>query len=257
MIKKTERSKENILYIGYYSDDKIVYDILSKKINNMSIARQNFEKKLLTSFIEKDSQIDIVSYVPTDGKYVVPEFSVLNGKKILHFPIKKNSFKSIISAYKAFNKYLDSFSSEKINNLKVIMYDVNLVFLFPLLKRKRKYNIEITTICAELSVFRRTDSFLKKQLFKLYGFFQKKFDKYVLFAETMAEILKCHNKPYVVIEGIAPDLFGTPSYDKKNIVMYAGGLAHDNNIVNLIESCKKVDDLDELWFVGEEQTGIC
>ena len=247
---------KHILYVGYYTDDQIMYEIQKRKINNMSVARQKFETNMLNSMIEKRrDSIDIITYVPTDGNFKIPDYSILNETQINHIGINRSSVNSLLSAKQKFEQFIFSMGEEKLHNLDVIMYDVNPIFFIPLLKLKKRYKFNITTICAELSVYRRTQRKIQLLRNRVFGHFQKKFDKYVLFAEPMAEILYCRKKPYVVVEGIAPECFGAPSTGKRNIVMYAGGLAKDNNLRLLIEACKKTSSLDELWIcgVGAEQ----
>ncbi len=248
-----------ILYIGYYTDDSILYEIQKRKINNMSIARQNFEKNLLSELIKKHGDnLDILTYAPVKGGYELPQESVLCGKTIRHIGIKKSSPISMLKAKKEFRKYLFELGREKLYGLNVIMYDVNPIFMIPLLKLRKKYKLTITTICAEVSLLRRGSGlisyFKKRILFK----FEKKFDRYILFADAMAEVLKCRKKPCMVLEGIAPTCFGAPNADRKNIIMYAGGLAKDNNIRLLIDSCSQITELDELWIcgVGEDEEYI-
>lgn len=247
----------HILYIGYYTDDRVFYEILSRKINNMSIARQNFETNLLRSMIKlRGDEIDFLTYAPTDGIYQVPLHSVLCGQTIRHIPINKKSAVSLNGARRQFQRFLfESIGEENLQGLRVVMYDINPVFMSVLLRLRKKYGITITTICAELPQFRRgrgLQSKIKKTILNLYA---RKFDRYVLFAEPMAEELRCQNKPHIVVEGIAPELFGTPDGSKKNIVMYAGGLAKDNNIRLLVEACARIDEIEELRIcgVGPEQ----
>ncbi len=242
---------DKILYIGYYTDDSILYEIQKRKINNMSVARQNFEKNLLSALInEYGDNIDVLTYVPVKYGFELPCESVLCEKKVRHIGIDKSSPASMLKASKEFCNYLFALGNKKLYGLKVIMYDVNPVFMFPLLKLRKKYNLTITTICAEVSLLRR-GSGLKTQLKKRILFtFETKFDRYILFADKMADVLKCRNKPYMVLEGIAPACFGTPNSNKRNVVMYAGGLAPDNNIRLLIEACTQIEELDELWICG-------
>ena len=242
----------SILYIGYYTSEELLYEIQRRKINNMSVARQKYEENLLSGII-KDNKYDdirIVSYVPTDGEISIPDGSKLAGKKVVHFPINRHSVKSVLKARKAFSDYLKSLGKDVLQDLHVVMYEVNPAFLGPILSLKRKYNIKITTLCAELSIFRRSKKIKYQIRNRIFAHYERKFDAFVLFARPMEEILKCQNKPNIVVEGIAPEIFGLPKEKKKNIVMYAGGLGSDNNIKLLIDVCASIDELDELWICG-------
>lgn len=242
----------NFLYIGYYVDSTVLNDILSKNINNMSFARQNLEFYLikgLHKYLNKN--IDFVSYVPINKAFSLPEFSQIDDATIKHIPIEKDNIQSMLSASKNFKKYLQSLGKEKLQNLCIVMYAVNPIFMLPILRLKKKYKFTLTTICSEAPAFRRYNNSLKAQIQKRVTIFlNKHFDNYILLSNKTKEILEDQDKPTMVLEGIAPPNFGEPSYEKKNIVMYAGGLAPDNNISLLIDSCREVEELDELWICG-------
>lgn len=242
----------HFLYIGYYVNSTALNDILSKKVNNMSVARQRFEFNLIRGLHKcLDKSIDFISYVPVDSTISLPEFSKIDDATIRHIPIERASIKSIINAIKNLKKHLLSLEKEKLQNLHIVMYAVNPIFLLPILHLKNKYNFKLTTICSEVPAFRRYNNSLKAQIQKRATvFFNKRFDNYILFSEKMSEVIDCKSKPTMVLEGIAPPIFGEPTEGKKNIVMYAGGLAPDNNISLLIDCCKEVKGLDELWICG-------
>lgn len=129
----------HILYIGYYTDDRVFYEILSRKINNMSIARQNFETNLLRSMIKlRGDEIDFLTYAPTDGIYQVPLHSVLCGQTIRHIPINKKSAVSLNGARRQFQRFLfESIGEENLQGLRVVMYDINPVFMSVLLRLRK------------------------------------------------------------------------------------------------------------------------
>ena len=97
----------NFLYVGYYVEDSILYEIQKRKINNISVARQNFEFNLLNnmkSALNSEDTIDYITYVPTDDNLVIPEFTELNGEKIHHIAINKKSPKSLLKSGRKFIK---------------------------------------------------------------------------------------------------------------------------------------------------------
>ena len=82
-------------------------------------------------------------------------------------------------------------------------------------------------------------------------FFNNRFDNYILLTEAMKEVVNVGNKPYMVMEGIASDIkCRIVDSERKNIVMYAGGLHPDNNLMLLIEACEKASFVDECWICG-------
>lgn len=242
----------HLLYIGYYTSEDLLYEIQDRGINNMSVARQKYETNMLTGIIEECGETDVhlVSYVPVDNSIQIPEYSEIGGKQVKHIPINKHDFRSMIKAKDMFREYLLSLGDSILLNLHILMYEVNPLFLLVLMQYNHKYNFKITTLCAELSILRRINNFKDRIRNIAFSFFEKRFDAFILFAKPMEEVLKCNNKPHVVIEGIAPDLFGSPKVMKRNIVMYAGGFGSDNNLGLLIDVCNEIEELDELWICG-------
>lgn len=240
------------LYIGYYVDNQSFDLILKEKINNMSPARQKFEFNIIRGLSESlGDNIDYVSYVPTNGKIVLPRQSELFGAKIDHIHINKESYKSLYAAEKEFMALLKSLGEEKLKDLCVIMYAVNPTFLRPLLKLRKKYSVKLVTICSEVPALRRYGtSMIAKIKKRILTYYNEKFDGYIFFSERMKEVVNLYQKPYFVLEGIAPEITGHPMTGKRNIVMYAGGLAKDNKIQLLVDVCKEISELDELWICG-------
>lgn len=241
------------LFVGYYVDECIFNQILNLKINNMSVARQKFEYHLIRGLYEKlCSHIDFVSYVPTDSSLEIPEKSNIFGAEISHIAIEKGNIKSIFNAQKKFASYLMNLGEERLNGLRVIMYAVNPIFERILLKYKKKYNIKIVTVCSELPALRRYGNSvaakIKKRIFTHYN---EKFDGYIFFSAEMRHVVRYHGKENIILEGIAPDAIKEPTVGKKKIIMYAGGLAPDNNIAFLLECCKEISSLDEVWICGD------
>lgn len=72
------------LYVGYYVDDKTFTEILDRKINNMSVARQKFEYNIIRGFHEQlGDDVSFVSYVPTDGKDLATIIANIVGKEVV------------------------------------------------------------------------------------------------------------------------------------------------------------------------------
>ena len=240
------------LYVGYYVDNNTFTEILNQNINNMSMARQKFEYNIIRGLHEQlGNCVSFVSYVPTDGTISIPQSSEVEGAVVTHIAIQKSSVGSVASAYYSFKKYLISLGEEKLRGLRILMYAVIPPFEQVLLSLKNQYGFKLITICSEVPNLRRygnsLPSCIKK---KILTYFNERFDGYVLFSEAMKEVVRVGNKPCLVMEGIAPNIRSTPVSGKKNIVMYAGGLAADNNIPLLIECCQQIDEIDEVWICG-------
>lgn len=241
------------LFVGYYVDEAIFNQILERKINNMSVARQKFEYNLIRGLYEKlGSNIDFVSYVPTDKSLEIHEKSSILGAEIYHIAIEKGNVKSVLKAQKKFELFLKNLGEERLNGLKVLMYAVNPVFESILLKYRKKYNMKLVTICSEVPMLRRYGSSLTAKIKKhILTYYNEQFDGYIFFSGEMRNVVRYKGKSNIVLEGIAPDIIKKPTAGKKNILMYAGGLASDNNIVFLLECCKDIPSVDEVWICGD------
>lgn len=240
------------LFVGYYVDEKTFEQILKKKINNMSVARQKFEYNLIRGlYAQLGGDIDFISYVPTNNKLQIPNQSYIENAQIKHIPIEKGNIKSVFFAGKKFEKYLIDICKKSPYGLRVVMYAVNPIFEHYLLKYKKKYNIKFVTICSEVPELRRYDkSFLSKIKKKIFTWFNEQFDGYVFFSAEMKNVVRYRDKRTMVLEGIAPEIRKKPAPGKKNIIMYAGGLAADNKIPLLLECCKEIPELSEVWICG-------
>lgn len=81
----------------------------------------------------------------------------------------------------------------------------------------------------------------------------KYIDKFVLFAEPMAERLNINSKDYVVIEGMVNQntLENERKVTKKNYIMYAGGINEKYGVLNLVKAFNGVYNKNiELWLYG-------
>lgn len=244
------KHKNSILYIGYYVNNTVFDEIVKNGINNMSAARQNFEKSLLQEMsVADDIDILAVSYVPNSSLINIPSESNVDGLTIKHFLIKKGNLWSCVKAAWRFGLYVRNSIP---NNTSVIMYAVNPVFMIPLYTLRRLKRLTITTICSEVPAFRRYHrSFATKVKQIIQTYFNNRFDKYVLLTERMKDVISIGDKPYMVMEGIASCLPESISVgQRKNIVMYAGGLHPDNNILLLIDACERSGKVDECWICG-------
>lgn len=240
------------LFVGYYVDEETFNLIVERKINNMSVARQKFEFNLIRGlYAQLGDNIDFVSYVPTNKDLYIPAQSFVGDTVVKHFAIERESIISVVSAGKAFEQYLLELCRNQRNGLKVIMYAVNPVFEHFIIKYKKKYNIKLITICSEVPELRRYgNSMISKVKRKVMTYFNEQFDGYVFFSAEMKNVVRCKNKHSMVLEGIAPEFRKRPETGKKNIIMYAGGLAADNNVPFLLECCKEIAELSEVWICG-------
>ncbi len=85
----------------------------------------------------------------------------------------------------------------------------------------------------------------------------KYIDKYVLFTESMAKYLKLNKNQYIVIEGMVnlkrnKKLEYVSNFEKKNYIMYAGGMNKKYGVLNLAKAFNNIKELNvELWLYGD------
>ena len=240
-----------LVYVGYYIDDCEFESLIESGVDS-SRARQNFESRLLHEFnsILEPDEWEIVSYVPTkknDKNNIGKSF--LGEKKFQIFKIARNP----ISCLKSFFAFLKYIKTNDIRNCVVLMYSVHPVLSLPLFIKRKKRNLQIITICSEIPKYRPAGNKIKlprKFEILLQTFLNKRMDAYVLFSKPMIDVIPVKNKPYIVMEGIAPSQCEHPFDYKDNIVMYAGGFGKQNNIELLIDACEKSKYVSELWLCG-------
>lgn len=242
-----------LLYLGYYVDPDYYNDILNSGYTVMSHARQNFEGRLLNEFSKSlnDDDWDIVTYIPYI-KEEHPTESQINGKR---FKVVKINRENPLSSLKAFFNFRRYILDNNIRDCNVLVYSTQPILSLPLFTLRKRLNLKLTTICSEVPQFQsaahgKNASFAKKVSRKLKAAENHKFDKYVLFAEEMKNVIPTGDKKYIVVEGICPDEFTSPVGGKENIVMYAGGFGSFNNLDLLIDACNKSEKVSELWLFG-------
>lgn len=236
-----------VLFIGNYTDDKSYEMITQKGIRDLSQAARLFQQRLIRSLSELINDFKAISVLPTDSQTVLPRNLQDISTKVEVIPVVNGSMKSAIQAMRSIrNIIMDAYGKDTI----VLMYAVNPIAIIPLLRLKKKYHLTLVTICPELPQFRRYRKSVKNDFKrKVFDYFNRRFDKFIVFAEAMQDYLP-KGKPCMLLEGFAPETVQKPQVREKNIAMYAGGLAEDNGIRMMIEAAHKSELIDELWICG-------
>ena len=238
---------QKLLFIGNYTDDATYQIITQHDIRDLSQAARLFQNRLINSLADKVDHFQAISVLPTNEEIILPKIVASTKTKVKVIPIVNGSIKSAIQAMRSIrNLIIDECGKDT----KVLMYAVNPIAILPLLRLKKKYNLTLVTICPELPQFRRYRKSVKNDIKrKVFDFFNRRFDRYIVFAEAMREYLP-EGKPCMALEGFAPETVQKPQVREKNIAMYAGGLAEDNGIRMMIEAAHKSELIDELWICG-------
>ena len=236
-----------ILFIGNYTDEATYQLITQHDIRDLSQAARLFQQRLISSLSEHNEDFHAISILPTNDKTVLPESVTGRKTKAEVIPVVNGSVKSMVKAMKRIRELIvDDYGK----NTSVLMYAVNPIALVPLLRLRREYKLTLITICTELPQFRRYRKTLTNVIKRrVLSILNQQFDKYIVFAEAMRNYLP-QGRPYMLLEGFAPEKIQRPTARKENIAMYAGGLAEDNGIRMMIEAAQKSRLIDELWICG-------
>lgn len=153
------------------------------------------------------------------------------------------------SIHRALKRFLDSSDTPK----TLFLYTASEAFLQALEKLKKKYDLKICVIIADLpdmSNLSSKKSFALKWAEKTYS--KKAYarlsliDHYVLLTKHMADYLKL-DKPYCVMEGIATaqQEFSRPVYDCEIKTVFYGGTLHRRfGVLNLLKAFELIDGPD-------------
>lgn len=242
-----------ILFIGNVMSEELQEILIKNKIHNISIASQKYQLNFLKG-LEKNfnvNDLSILSIIPSK-KY---NSNVLKTKIKNHSSIYVKS-QNILNLCIYLYKYIHKWSEKKDQEYVIIEYATNpLVFLVVKYLSKKQKNILYFNICSEIPKYRRYKKNLKSLVKKtILTFCVNRYDYYILLSKHMIEKIKCaNNDNSIVIEAITGILTGTSMNinDKKNVIMYAGGLAKDNNVPAIVEAGIKSRLCDEVWVFGD------
>lgn len=238
-----------ILFIGNYTDNETYKLITENGVRDLSQASRLFQERFILQLSRVCPDFKAISIIPSRSDLSIPDSIYLENIQLQTVCLDQSK----LSQYKeAMNRVTEIVLGciGKYGHVNVVMYAINPIALLPLFKQRKRYDIEITTICPELPEFRRYRKTVKNEIKRnIFRILNRCFDKYILFSESMSEYIPSKKK-WIVLEGFAPEISCNVIRSKKNIAMYAGGLATDNGIQLMIEAANRLDTLDELWICG-------
>lgn len=237
----------NVLFIGNFTDETIFSELINIGILKLSQAAALYQKNFIKSLDFNKINLKVISIIPSN------EIASKHGSfEYLHYKVDlvgygNNYLKSIVTIS---NKLYSSIKLLGAHKTKVILYSVNPLVIIPLIILKKICKIELITICSEIPILRRYKRNIKNIIkYSILNYFNKKFEKYIIFSNNMKEYLPS-NKKFLTIEGFSNGDILEKRYNENNIVMYAGGLAYDNGIHLIIDAANKSKLIDELWICG-------
>lgn len=177
-----------------------------------------------------------------------------------NIPILKYVLKSIILRKEMKKIIKEELDKEDLNIFFIYAMTAPLMLLASFIKKNIKdERVKICLVVPDLPEYMNMtkQSIIKKVLSmlnrKIIYKCLKHIDKYVLFAEPMAERLKIKPKDYIVIEGMVNKeiIESKEIINKKNYIMYAGGMNEKYGVLNLVKAFHNIKDSDtELWLYG-------
>ena len=237
---------QKMVFIGNYTDDTTYQIITQYEIRDLSQAARLFQQRLINSLAEQSNDFSVISVLPTDNRISLPETITENKTEIKVVPVDNRSICSMIQAMER----VCDLVKQSGKGTHVLMYAVNPIALIPILRIRNEYELTLITVCPELPKYRRYKKTFKNNIKRnVLDYYNRQFDKYIVFADAMREYLP-KGKPCMLLEGFAPDVIQAPAIRDNNIALYAGGLAEDNGIKMMIEAAHKSEYIDELWICG-------
>lgn len=252
------KSNLEILFISGLFPKEKEEEIVNNSIGGIQNAANNLQWEIVKGLEDNLEQpitiynsLYIGSYHKRYRKLFIKTYEFVagnkNGKHInigfINLPVLKN-----ISRYISLRKYVKKWLSDNNDKQKVVIaYAMTGPFTHLLNYIKKKSTNTITCIIVpDLPDFMNLSD-KKNVLFKLFNSLTKiiiesdikTIDCFVLLTKYMANYLRL-NKPYIVMEGVATDIFDNLAAPNKNVItktiLYTGGFARKYGIQDLVDA---------------------
>lgn len=248
-----------VVFVGhmFYQDDNI-YDYSLVPLSN---ANNQLEWNYIHG-LEEYSKVYVLNSLPV-GSYpkLSPKLIIKNKIRECGYEVGfiNITFIKDITKYYNYKSHVKKIMKVHRNdNINFIFYDYSTPF-FRLSKYLKKKSIKSYLISVDLpNEFGRINTFkgFSNMILHLRGKRYLKlinnFDGHIVLTKYMADVLNIQNTPYVVVEGMyTPDNF-TYTKSENKILLYAGALFKQYDVLELIEAFKLIERDDvELWICGD------
>ena len=250
--------KKEIIFIGTYAAKNYLKELLEQKKYDQLAANQTEEYYIrgLSNVVDNIavfSALVVASY--PNNKYKSMPFNreiidngVVENVNFINLPIIR-FICQIIELCKRINMYINQHKNE--SEITIIVYSMRLPYYIAAKYAKSLIpNAKCINIVPDVPVYMHMkENTIKSRLkskFNQYLLLKltKIFDGFVLYTETMRDIIKCDKKNSIVIEGIISsnkniELDNGSIDEKKKIVMYAGGLDREYGVELLVKGFLK------------------
>ncbi len=262
---------EKIIFIGGIYPEKKIEEIRKTENDALDMAADTLQKNII-----KGIEANIGEHLTVFNSYFLGD----SGRKIKKVEpyiwtchdggINYNLPYVRLKGYLPFSKigpvkeYVSKWIAENNPNgkTKIIVYPAYFPFLIALNSIKKFFDIEVCMVVADLPQYmglqaRKTlyQKMTLKVTMSLFNKYLPVVDKFVLLTEAMNTIVNKDNKPYIVMEGIASEMYEYKNFSRENlpkVVLYSGGMKKKYGIPNLLEAAKLIKDQDvEFRFYGK------
>ena len=256
------------LFFGLLFEAKYEQKMLALSKSGTQQQVNQFQFNIINGFEEATNEkIDILSTVPL-GSYPknCKSIKIRNDdfegdEKIKYIGFRNIGYLRNIDRAREYYRLACEYIESSDEKCTLFIYSLYLPFLQVNEKLKAKYKDKITTVLivpdlvgkyaiSPRNIVRKIIyNVQSKKQFEL----QKCADFYVLLTEAMKNPLEIGDKPYVIIEGIAPSVEPCPINNKqdKKIILYTGTLSRETGLFDLIEAFSQIkDESYRLYIAG-------
>lgn len=255
------KPNSQVLFIGGLFPEEEYQTIFEQTKHSMQNAANNLQWEIISGLEQNlGKSVSIISayFIGTypnayDQASIKEQFYTHSEQQIRpdhYVGFENRRGKSKLSKYKALKKAVDRYFEENQETpIYVVGYSWSIVISKLLAYIKSKYsNALVVAFVPDLPQYMNLTQnpvyrFLKMIEIQMLNQDAKCMDGFVYITESMASFFPAE-KPYMVIEGIAPENPFEPKTNRRNIV-YTGGISKDYGIVDLVSAFKRLkgDDL--------------
>lgn len=255
------------LFFGLLFEEKHEQQMLALSKGGTQQQVNQFQFNIINGFEKAiNKKIDILSSVPL-GAYPkncrsikIRNSDFEGSEKIKYIGFRNIGYLRNIDRAREYCRLASEYIDASDEKCTLIIYSLYLPFLQVLKKLKNKYKDKIITVLVVPDLVGKYGIPPRNPIRKiLYNYhsnkqlkLQKKADFYVLLTESMKKPLRINDKPYIVIEGIAPAVEPCPisCVQDKKIILYTGTLSKETGLYDLIEAFSKIEDSSYSLYIA-------
>lgn len=242
------------LYISSLSSERIIGHIHRHAGINPGFAVQKFSRLLVKGFLANGADIKTLSAIPISSqhstkrvwteKQEVEEGIEYNYIPFINLPILRQICLSVYTFfYVLFWGVKDRKNRAIVCDVLNISICMSAVYAAKLIGMKR---VGVVTDMPGLMVGQSRPSFKMNFIVSINKSYLSSFSHYVLLTEQMNAVVNPHNRPHIVMEGLADiEQFSVSPQTGKylpQVIMYAGGLHEQYGLKMLVEAFSQIDN---------------